>query len=40
MVGASIAQALRDAAANGGHLPVFLDLRVPPRVDSVTDPLR
>lgn len=34
MVGPVIAQALRDAAANGGHLPVFLDLRVPPHADS------
>ena len=30
MVGATIAQALVDAAAGAGHLPVFLDLRVPP----------
>jgi hypothetical protein len=38
MVGPVIAQALYDAAATdmaGGHLPVFLDLRVPPRIDSV-----
>jgi hypothetical protein len=34
MVGAVIAQALRDAAASGGHLPVFLDLRVPARIDA------
>jgi hypothetical protein len=30
MVGSEIAQALRNSAASGGHLPVFLDLRVPP----------
>jgi hypothetical protein len=30
MVGAMIAQALVDSAPGGGHLPVFLDLRVPP----------
>ena len=30
MVGAVIAQALVDSALNGGHLPVFLELRVPP----------
>ena len=30
MVGATIAQALVDAANGAGHLPVFLDLRVPP----------
>jgi endonuclease/exonuclease/phosphatase family metal-dependent hydrolase len=38
MVGPAIAQALYDAAATdlaGGHLPVFLDLRVPAKVDSV-----
>lgn len=34
MVGATIAQALVDSAAGGGHLPVFFDLRVPPRVGS------
>jgi endonuclease/exonuclease/phosphatase family metal-dependent hydrolase len=37
MVGPVIAQALFDAAATdmaGGHLPVFLDLRIPPRVES------
>lgn len=30
MVGNVIAQALVDSAGGGGHLPVFLDLRVPP----------
>ena len=30
MVGSVIAQALADSALSGGHLPVFLDLRVPP----------
>lgn len=30
MVGATIAQALVSSAAGGGHLPVFLDLRLPP----------
>jgi hypothetical protein len=30
MVGATIAQALVNSALGGGHLPVFLDLRVPP----------
>lgn len=34
MVGPVIAQALANAAVGAGHLPVFLDLRVPPRVDS------
>lgn len=34
MVGASIAQALRDSALDAGHLPVFLDLRVPAAIDS------
>ena len=34
MVGATIAQALVDSALSGGHLPVFLDLQVPPEVDS------
>lgn len=34
MVGATIAQALVDTALTGGHLPVFLDLRVPPHVGS------
>lgn len=39
MVGSVIAQALHDAPGNdasGGHLPVFLDLRVPAEVASVT----
>lgn len=36
MVGATIAQALRDAASDAGHLPVFMDLRVPARIDSDT----
>lgn len=36
MVGANIAQALKDAALTAGHLPVFFDLRVPPRIDSDT----
>jgi len=38
MVGAAIAQALRASTgpdASGGHLPVYLDLRVPARVASV-----
>ncbi len=30
MVGPVIAQALIDTALNGGHLPVFLDIQVPP----------
>ena len=34
MVGPVIARALIDAAAGGGHLPVFFDLLVPPHVDS------
>ena len=34
MVGPTIAQALADSALGGGHLPVFFDLRVPPRIDS------
>jgi hypothetical protein len=37
MVGAVIAQALHDSTGNdGGHLPVYLDLRVPPEVSSPT----
>ena len=36
MVGEAIAQALVDSAPGGGHLPVFLDLRVPPQIDSDT----
>jgi hypothetical protein len=35
MVGATIAQALVTSAGNGGHLPVLLDLLVPPHVDSI-----
>lgn len=34
MVGPVIAQAIRDAAVNGGHIPVFLDLRVPAKIDA------
>jgi hypothetical protein len=34
MVGATVAQALVDAALSAGHLPVFLDLLVPPKVGS------
>jgi len=35
MVGPTIAQALKNVAtSSGGHLPVFLDLRVPPEIDS------
>ena len=35
MVGATIAQALVNVATTaGGHLPVFLDLKVPPKVDA------
>jgi hypothetical protein len=34
MVGSTIAQALVDSAAGQGHLPVFLDMRVPPRITS------
>ena len=36
MVGQTIAQALVTTASGGGHLPVFLDLRVPPHVGSST----
>lgn len=36
MVGPVIAQALIDSALSNGHLPVFLDLRVPAKVDSPT----
>lgn len=35
MVGPTIAQALIDLAAGSGHLPVYLDLRVPPRSTTV-----
>lgn len=34
MVGESIAQALVNVAGRGGHLPVYLELRVPPAVDA------
>jgi hypothetical protein len=34
MVGATIAQALVNVADGAGHLPVFMDLRVPPEVGS------
>ncbi len=34
MVGPVIAQALRNAAAGAGHLPVYVDLRVPAEIDS------
>ncbi len=40
MVGPAIAQALKNVATTaGGHLPVFLDLRLPPRIeaDAVVD---
>ncbi len=36
MVGPTIAQALINAATTAGHLPVYLDLRVPAEVDSET----
>ena len=36
MVGPVIAQALRDSAQSAGHLPIVLDLLVPPVVDSET----
>jgi hypothetical protein len=36
MVGAAIAQSLINVAVDAGHLPVFLDLRVPPEVGSDT----
>lgn len=35
MVGAAIAQALIDTADGNGHLPVYLDVKVPAEVDSV-----
>jgi len=36
MVGSTVAQALRQSTGgDGGHLPVFLDMRVPPEVASV-----
>ncbi len=34
MVGPTVAQAIINAAVGSGHIPVFLDLRVPPEVDS------
>jgi len=34
MVGEAIAQAIIDCAGNGGHIPVFLDLRAPAKVGS------
>lgn len=34
MVGPTIAQALIDAAVGAGHIPVYLDLKVPPEVGS------
>lgn len=34
MVGATIAQALRTTAGNGGHLPVMLEVQAPARVDA------
>lgn len=34
MVGPVIAQALKDICAGAGHLPVFLDLRVPAEIDA------
>ena len=34
MVGPAIAQALIVASANAGHLPVFLDMRVPAKIDA------
>jgi endonuclease/exonuclease/phosphatase family metal-dependent hydrolase len=36
MVGEVIAQALRTAAATAGHVPVYLDLRVPARIGAST----
>ncbi len=36
MVGATIAQALMDSASVGGHLPVVLNLKVPPKVATST----
>lgn len=34
MVGNAIAQALVNSAANGGHLPVYLDLQVPAKISA------
>ncbi len=36
MVGPTIAQALKDVALNGGHLPIFLDLRTPAELAAST----
>ncbi len=36
MVGAAIAQAIKNLAMTGGHIPVYLDLRVPPEIGSDT----
>ncbi len=36
MVGATIAQALVDVAQGNGHIPVYLDLRVPPEIAATT----
>lgn len=36
MVGPSIAQSIINCAPNGGHIPVFLDLKVPAKVGSTT----
>ncbi len=36
MVGPTIAQALQDSAVSGGHLPVFLDLKVFPTINTPT----
>ncbi len=36
MVGPIIAQALIDCTSGGGHLPVFLDVRMPARINSET----
>lgn len=37
MVGAAIAQAIADMAVPNGHIPVYLDLNVPPRLRVVGD---
>jgi hypothetical protein len=36
MVGPTIAQALKDVAINGGHLPIFLDLKAPGELTAST----
>ena len=36
MVGATIAQAIKNLAGTGGHIPVYFDLRVPPEIGSDT----